>query len=853
MRFVRCLPILWLGLQAQVQPPAMNANAAAAYESLLRLKTTATVLHTTAHPDDEDGALLTWLTRGQGVRTGLFTLTRGEGGANLIGPELFDALGVMRTEELLASDRYYGVDQFFSRAIDFGFSKRLDETMERWGQENTLRDCVRVVRLYRPDVIVSRFIGDTHDGHGNHQAAGVLSREVFKAAADPARFPEQLREGLRPWQVKKLYRSVRGNEGATLTIDTGVYDPLLGASYRQIAARGLSFQRSQGAEERRAAPGPSHTGVALVDSAVGDKNAHETSLFDGLDTTLRGLAKLAPSLNLDIPLGEIEKDVAHAIDEFDARDPSRVIEPHIAPALRNLRVVIRNVSDAPIDEDAKYELLFRLRNKEDEFMHAGNLLAGVSFKMTAPTDAATPGEKFAVTGTLTNRSNLKMENVELGLSVRGRVQFSSTPGQRDLLEYNQQVKQEFDLTVGEDAEYTRPYWSRKDEYRDTMAQVDQLQYLNLPFAPPEIVGTASYRVGGVRFAITEPARSGGALVKIVPAMSVEVIPALGVVQVTRRGSGIQVHASVSSNVKGPADAKVRLELPSGWNASPVESELHFTHAGEVQDVDFHVAASPAAGKNYTIQAVVEYGGKTYREGYRIIAHRDLETRYLYRAATAELNGIDVHVAPGLKVGYVMGAGDEVPEALEQIGVKAQLLSAGDLATGNLAQFDTIMVGIRASATRPDYAAHNSRLLEYVKNGGNLIVEYQTEEFDSIPYGPYPFKLGKRPEEVSEEDAKVTILEPSNPTFTTPNKITAADFDGWVEERGSKFMAEWDPQYRPLIECHDRDQAPQKGGLLQAKYGKGTFTYAGLAFYRQLQAGVPGAYRLFANLISLGKK
>ncbi len=852
MRRVRYLPLVWLAVQAQVQPPAMNSNVAAAYESLLRLKTTATVLHTTGHPDDEDGALLTWLARGQGVRTGLFTLTRGEGGANLIGPELFDALGVVRTEELLASDRYYGVDQFFTRAIDFGFSKRLDETMERWGQENALRDCVRVVRLYRPDVIVSRFYGDARDGHGNHQAAGVLSAEVFKAAADPARFPEQLREGLRPWQVKKLYRSVRGNEGATLTIDTGVYDPLLGASYRQIAAKGLSFQRSQGAGESRATPGPSPTGVALVESSVGDTDAHETTLFDGLDTTLRGLGKLAPALNLDIPLGEIEKDVAHAIDEFDARDPSRVIEPHIAPALRNLRVVIRNVSDAHLDEDAKYELLFRLRNKEDEFMHAGNLLAGISFDMAATTAAATPGEKFAVTGTLTNRSNLKMESVELGLSVRGRLQFSSTPVQRELLEYNQQVKQQFDVTVGEDAEYTRPYWSRKDQYRDAMALVDQWQYLNLPFAPPEIVGTASYRVGGVRFAIAEPAKSANSLVKIAPAISVELTPALGVVPVARRGAGIQVHASVRSNVKGAADAKVRLELPPGWNASPAESELHFAHAGEVQDVDFHVAAQAAAGKTYTIQAIAEYGGKTYRDGYRVIAHRDLETRYLYRPAAAEMTGVDVHVAPGLKVGYVMGAGDEVPDALEQIGVKAQMLTASDLATGNLAQFDTIIAGIRALATRPDYA-HNSRLLDYVKNGGNLIVEYQTEEFDSIPYGPYPFKLGKRPEEVSEEDAKVTILEPSNPVFTTPNKITAADFDGWVEERGSKFMADWDPQYRPLVECHDRDQAPQKGGLLQARYGKGTFTYAALAFYRQLPAGVPGAYRLFANLISLGKK
>src|SRR5258706_9899853 len=256
----KCAPALFLAISAispaQVQHPPMNSNAAAAYQSLLRLRTTATVLHTTAHPDDEDGALITWLARAQGVRTGLFTLNRGEGGADLIGPELFDALGLVRTEELLAADRYYGVDQFFTRVTDLGFSKRLDEPLEHWGKENVLRDCVHVVRLYRPDVIVSRFHGAPRDGHGNHQAAGLLSAEVFKAAADPNLFPEHFREGLRPWQVKKLYRSVRDNEAATLKIDTGVYDPLLGASYRQIAGAGLSFQRSQGAGGRRADPGP---------------------------------------------------------------------------------------------------------------------------------------------------------------------------------------------------------------------------------------------------------------------------------------------------------------------------------------------------------------------------------------------------------------------------------------------------------------------------------------------------------------------------------------------------------------------------------------------------------------------
>ncbi|HML15372.1 MAG TPA: PIG-L family deacetylase, partial [Bryobacteraceae bacterium] len=836
------------------------------YESLLRLRTTAGVLHITAHPDDEDGGLLTWLSRSQGVRTGLLTLTRGEGGANLIGPELFDALGIVRTEELLAAGRYYGVDQFFTRAADFGFSKRLDETMEHWGEENVLGDCVRVVRLYRPDVIVSRFRGDPRDGHGNHQAAGRMAIEVFKAAADPNRFPEQLREGLRPWQVKKLYRNAAPDEPGAIPIDTGVYDPMIGMSYRQFASMGLSFQRSQGTGARRAGPGPSISAVVLVDSALPEKPARENSIFDGLDTSLRGLAELAPALNLEIALEEIDKDVAGAIRDFDARDPSRVIEAHIAPALRNLRAVISNVSGASLDDSARYELLFRLHNKEDEFVDAANLLAGISFEVTAePRNAfavVTPGQKFSIGAIFTNRANLKMEDVELGLSVRGDIRVSSTPVPPASPGYNQQVKQNFDVTIGDTADLTRPYWSRKDPYRDSIYRIQDPQYTGLPYAPPPIAGTASYTVAGAKFQLTQPAQivsMDPALgeqrhaLAIAPAISVLLSPKLGVIPVEQESPDVDVQAQVTSNTKS-ADVKVHLALPSGWSAAPAQADLHFTHEGEIQNARFHVSvAGAAARKIYTIQAIAESAGRSYSEGYEVIAHRDLETRRLYEPAVTELTAVDVKVAPGLKVGYIMGAGDEIPEALEHIGVTPRMLSASDLASADLSGFDTILVGIRASAVRPDYATYNGRLLDYVKNGGNLIVEYQTPEFDAIQYGPFLFRMGRDAEEVSEEDAKITVLDPSNPVFLAPNRITAADFDGWVEERGSKFMSEWAPEYKALLECHDRDQRPQKGGLLQAHYGQGTFTYAAYAFYRQLPAGVAGAYRLFANLISFGKK
>ncbi len=337
---------------AQVQEIGENRGAASAWQALLRLRSTVTVLHTTAHPDDEDGALLTWLSRAQSVRTGLLTLNRGEGGANLIGPELYDALGILRTEELLAAGRYYGVDQMFTRVTDFGFSKRLDETLEHWGKETVLRDVVRAVRVYRPDIIVSRFHGKARDGHGNHQTAGLMSQEVFAAAADPNRFPEQIAEGLQTWQVKKLYLSVRENEQiATLKIDVGEYDPLLGKSYREIARDGLAQQRSQGAGQVRAAPGSFLTGVLLAESSI-PKTPNEKSLFDGLDTTIPGIGKHAGSVNITPELTGIGNQVDAAIKKFDARHPW-VIGSELVSGIKALRGLIAKVNNSSIEAGNK--------------------------------------------------------------------------------------------------------------------------------------------------------------------------------------------------------------------------------------------------------------------------------------------------------------------------------------------------------------------------------------------------------------------------------------------------------------------------------------------------------------------
>jgi LmbE family N-acetylglucosaminyl deacetylase len=865
--------------QAQVQEPAENQGAAAAYRALLCLRSTVTVLHTTAHPDDEDGALLTWLSRHQGVRTGLLTLNRGEGGANLIGPELYDALGMLRTEELLAAGRYYGVDQMFTRVADFGFSKRLDEALEYWGREVVLSDVVHAIRMYRPDIIVSRFHGKQRDGHGNHQAAGLISIEAFKAAADPNRFPAHLQEGLRPWQVKKLYLSVRDSEPiATLKIDVGAYNPLVGKSYREIARDGLSQQRSQGAGQVRAAPGLSLSGVMLADSVM-PKVENEQSMFDGIDTTILGIAQLAGGTNFSPELTEISQRVEAALSTFDALKPW-VVASDLAAGMKATRALIEKVKASSLEATHKDHVLFLLGNKEQEFNDAMNKALGLVLEVLVDPErapggpasflarresfrVAIPGQRFALTLRVTNRSPVKLERGEAGIVRPQGWEVTEITPTGDLPVNNATLRAQFEVKVPDTAAYTRPHWLRANEWRDHIYQITKPQYLHLPFAPPELFGVLSYEVEGVRFVLSRPVQTAyidrpwgeqRCLLMVVPAINIAIAPRIGVVSSAAAQPAVNVSVNVSNNVKGEAAGKVTLRLPAGWTAAPTEHHFTFTHEGEASDFSFQVSLPRAAASvDNKIHAVAEYGGREYTEGYRVIAHRDLEPRHLYRSATMDVRSIDVQVAPNLSVGYVMGVGDEVPQALEQIGVHVTMLGDNDLANGHLDPFDAIIIGIRASAVRDDLKTYSKRLLDYAERGGNLIYQYQTQEFDAVPYGPYPYRLTTRAEEVSEEDAKVTILDPSHPVFHWPNTITEADFLGWVAERGSKWMTTWDERYQPLLESHDHQQPPQQGGLMYAQYGNGTFVYAAYAFYRQLPAGVQGGYRLFANVISLKKR
>jgi LmbE family N-acetylglucosaminyl deacetylase len=863
------------GEAIQVQEVAPNRGAAAVWEALLRLRTTRSVLHTTAHPDDEDAALLTWLARSEGVRTGLLTLNRGEGGANLIGPELYDALGILRTEEMLAANRFYGIDaQMFTRVTDFGFSKRLDETIEHWGREVALRDLVHAIRRYRPEIIVSRFHGAARDGHGNHQAAGLLSREAFDAAGDPAVFPDQLVGGMRPWQAKKLYLSLRGNEEATLRIDVGGFDPLQGRSWREIAMEGYGLHRSQSVGQARPTPGSATTSLRLVESKVGAVGP-EQNLGEGLSGSLTDLARLAPALSLGEDLAQMGGAIEEAFRQFDARAPWKVTG-HLVTARRHLRQAVERVTPASRNDDGAEQILFLLHHKEKELNHTVNLALGLSLEVLVEPERAvpaggfmprprqtfgvtTPGESFTLSATVVCRGETQPSRGQLLLEAPTGWEIGSPSAEGPLPGRNLPQRHDFRVQVPDDAPPTRPYWSRDSELRDFVYRIDRPERLHEPFAEPELQGVYRYSIEGETFEYRQPARTSFVrapygeqrrLVTVAPALNVSMAPRVGVALPGATGR-TEVTVTISHNRKEETTGQVRLSVPAGWRTEPASQPYTFRHEGETASFRFEVIRpTVAAGETYRIEAVAEHAGRSYREGYQMIAYPDLEPRPLYRAAVMEVRGIEVRVPANLHLGYVMGVGDLVPEALRQIGVRVSLLGAADLANSPLDGYDAIVVGIRASAVRPDLKAHNRRLLDYVEQGGNLIWQYQTPEFDEIPYGPFPYQMGRNPEEVSEEESVVTLLQPNHPLFTGPNRITAADFDGWVEERGSKWWREWDPRYVPLLECHDRGQEPQRGGMLQAEYGRGVFTYAGYAFYRQLPAGVGGAYRLFANLISL---
>lgn len=842
-------------------------GASETWQKLLKLKTTASVMHVTAHPDDEHGGVLAKLSRGDGSRLALLTLNRGESGDNAIGPQLFDALGLIRTEELLNAGRHYGVDeQYFTTVVDYGFSKRLEEALDKWGRETVLRDVVRVIRMNRPTIILSRFQGNERDGHGNHQTAGLMAVEGFRAAGDPNRYPEQIAEGLRPWQPKKVYiGGTRENENWTVRIDSGVYDPRLGDSYDNVARYGLSYQRSQNSGRFTPGTGQNFGYYSRMDV----KDTKENTIFDGIPTSIEA--------TVGAPGKPIDDAVAKAMAAFTMQDPSKSV-PSLVEGLKLTRAAIAATKDL----DAK----FVLEVKEKQFQDAINSAMGMELTAVAqpagqpePTGpgaafappslmaAPVPGQTFEVGARLANRGGITVAippAASAAITIEGdrgwNIKAGPATGGPNLARHEQATTRTT-VTVSDDvAISTRPYFYRNGLQDSRYTLRDPSQF-GKPASTPPLRAVGRYFIDGVPIEIRSTVvRREAKLpygdvvreVRTVPTVALAIAPTQAIVPMGGVRRPLTLDVSILHNAETPTSGQVTLRMPAGWKSDPASQPFSFARSGERSSYRFTVTPTSIDAKPYTVEAVATAGGHEYKEGYELIDQRDLEVRYLYRPSTTEVRGVNVTTVAGLKVGYVMGVGDAVPQGLQQLGAQVTLLDERALASSDLSVYDTIMTGTRAYAVREDLKTYNSRLLDYAKAGGNVVVLYNTQELVPNTFAPYPGELPRSAEEVSEEDSPVTILAPAQQSFNWPNKITTADFDGWVEQRGSKFFTTWDKAYTPMISTFDKGQAPQSGGWLTADVGKGHWTYFAYALHRQLPYGVAGAYRITANLLALNK-
>ena len=825
-------------------------------ESLRKLNELGTVLMIGAHPDDERTGVLAYFARGRHMRTAYLSATRGEGGQNLIGSEQGAQLGIIRTQELLAARRIDGAQQFFTRAIDFGFTRTADEALEMWGHDRILSDIVWVIRRYRPDVVVLCFTGTPRDGHGQHQASAILGREAFRAAADPAQFPEQLRY-VQPWQAKRMVQSSfnfgpggppagtvdlqiggRGGRGGggrggaaraaapvregaktigpPISTDTGAFNPILGYSYEQIAGMSRSMHRSQGMGNL------GREGEVDSEFTVIGGDAASKDLFDGIDTSWARLPGGAA-------IGAL---LADALRSFEPSHPEKAI-----PQLLKARPLVAAIAD-PL---AKVKL--------EELDNTIAQCAGLWIEAQARVPEMVPGSYLSVTTTVINRlpATITLE----GARLEGMFN-EDLPVQRVNLEYNQTNALTTTRQVPASQPYSQPYWLAQPPTGSVYTVQDQ-KLIGLADTPPILEVTLRLAADGREFEVRRPVeyryadRAEGARVRpiaVVPPVAVDLPNAVAMFATpASRKVGVSIRGNVDD-----AKGEVRLDAPAGWKIVPKSLPFHVGALGDTEEVFFDVTP-PSGDTTAAIRAVATTNGREISSGMQVISYPHIPTEIMLPASSARFVRADIKVTAH-KIGYIMGAGDEMPDALRELGLDVTLLSTADLEQGDLSRFDAIVAGVRAYNVRADIRASQRRLLDYVNNGGTYIVQYNTGD-NSLNVGPYPITAppGNR-YRVTVEDAPVTLPHADSRLLQYPNHVNPKDFEGWVQERGVYFASKWDPKYETVMASKDPDEEePLAGGELWTHYGKGVYIFTAYSWFRQLPAGVPGAYRLFANLLS----
>lgn len=875
--------------------------------ALRQLPNDGAVLYVTAHPDDENNGVLVALNRGRGLKTSLLTVTRGDGGQNEIGSELFQAIGILRSEELAAVHRYDGADQYFTRAFEFGYSFSVEETFEKWGKEEILRDVVKVIRTVRPDVILT-MNRDGQAGGQHHMGSARLAHEAFRVAADPTRFPEQLQAGLRPWQARKIYQAGGGNPGGgaalsaaggaappqtPVRVPTGDFDPLLGMSWAQFGQRARANHLCQGMGQMETRPGESGGSFSLYDSEPRVTGTEEDILAD-VDTTVRRMARFAAGQEAAVPtlakdLDAIYATSREAMDAFDMRAPHKTM-PALVKGLGQVRALRSTVASSTLSADARQELLWRIDRKEQDFMKALQFAQGLVVHVNVGDGNVVRGQSFEVTAQVFNTGPEPMTVNEVALHVPQGWTATLKQGQPGAIAYNEAATLIYNVTVGPNARYSQPYWKRStakgpgsDRY-----EIEIPEHHLLPWSPPDVTATIKYTAGGASASLNAPAYYrydgpwvGGEkqkVVNIVPNVSLKLTPSIAVVPVAAGGQKKEFRVSVLNNAPSASDVSVSLEVPAGWRVEPASTTLKFSVEEEEMSAQFFVTpparVTPGEAE---IRAVAVRGNETFREGYQVIAYNHIQTRHLFHPALSKVKMIEVTVPANRQVGYVMGSGDEVPDAIRQLGATVTMLSPEEVAFGDLSKYTTIVLGIRAYEKRPDLRAYNQRLFDFARAGGHLVVQYNKTAMNQLgggqagpppgaftggggrggrgsappssPYVPYPGGITSN--RVTVEETAIRVLEDGTTEMSSPNRITAADFDGWVQERGLYFFGANDPRYTDILAATDPwafNPGEKKGMLTVAQLGKGTWTYVGLGLWRQLPAGVPGAYRILANLI-----
>lgn len=796
------------------RPQVLNAqtskslNAAEIKQGLESLNVNGSVLYIAAHPDDENTKLLAYLAKEKKVRAGYLSLTRGDGGQNLIGTEQADLLGLLRTQELLAARRVDGAEQFFTRANDFGFSNPPEESFKFWDKQQVLGDVVWIIRKFQPQVIITRFPEDARAGHGNHTASAILAHEAFTAAADPKQYPEQLKY-VKTWQARRIvwntynFSSINTTADDQLKLDVGGFNPLLGKSYGEIAAESRSQHRSQG------------FGTAAQRTPVIEYFSHtagvpaKRDLFEDINFTL----------SREPGMAAIQKLVTKINQDFEVANPAASL-----PQLLELR---KSVKGHPF----KHQLL-------DELILA---CAGIWIETNVPMPSYAISDTIPVQLQALARANI---NLPIKISVSGAGQPNAAAvlsKEMTMFKFNLPAE-----TIG----LTQPYWLT-EKHPPGYYKVDSLSLRGLPEKPAPQVGQIRIEIGGqvipvnrpIVYKFTDPAKGEiyQPLVVAPPVTATLSEKAFVFKDGESRSFSVQLN-----NFKGVVKGELIPSVPKGWKVNPASIAFDFSRKGEVKQAKFSITPAGKITEGSLVMQV-QVAGVTYDKGLQVINYEHIPVQTLFPLAEAKVAAANIKIA-GKRIGYLNGAGDLVAKALTQIGYEVTILTENQVIYGDLSSFDAIITGVRLYNINEQVKAMQPRLMKYVAEGGTLLTQYNVNnplKLDEL--GPYPFKITK--ERVTAEDAKVTFLAPDHQVLNYPNQITEKDFDGWVQERGLYFAKELDKRYTPILAMNDKGEAVENGSLIVANYGKGKYVYTGLAFFRELPAGVPGAFRLFVNLIS----